>query len=118
MFYKIKKQCSLLRSCLADAEKMVEQVFPPTWRFGGYVRKAHNAKRGENVNFISQNSSAQFYTDRMSLGLIFMGGNCWTLFFFVYKWFYLVLENHCKWREPFVGNGEREIPFGNQNMEN
>lgn len=47
MFYKIKKQYSLLRSCLADAEKMVEQVFPPTWRFGGYVRKAHNAKRGE-----------------------------------------------------------------------
>ena len=29
------------------------------------------------------------------------------VFFFVYKWFYLVLENHCKWREQFVGNGRK-----------
>ena len=49
--YKLKKECCLLRSCLADARRMlvfmVEQVFLPMGKFGRCQVQMHNAQCGE-----------------------------------------------------------------------
>ena len=49
--YKIKKECYLLRSCLADAGKIllfiVEQEFLPVGRFGSWTKRVASAQCGE-----------------------------------------------------------------------